>query len=168
MTDEIVLRSLEVLAIGPGSGFRSKPARLTQLQSLHTVQFPELPEPTDDMSGGLDTLFAHLVERRTDLIVAGSRGGAYVAQMLADRRWAKVLPPQPSILLLGASSTMECVATVLDSGAVVARDVAITFFHGKHDAIFPFSLVRAERSAAGSSLLPRWSTVRADSRHAAV
>lgn len=76
---------LRVLLLGPGSGRCSSPSRFAAVESYHSVECPELPEPEDDLECCVSLAVDALESYRPDLIVCGSRGSIILASLLSRR-----------------------------------------------------------------------------------
>eukprot|EP00818_Percolomonas_sp_WS_P000685 CAMPEP_0117452794 /NCGR_PEP_ID=MMETSP0759-20121206/9829_1 /TAXON_ID=63605 /ORGANISM="Percolomonas cosmopolitus, Strain WS" /LENGTH=939 /DNA_ID=CAMNT_0005245681 /DNA_START=141 /DNA_END=2961 /DNA_ORIENTATION=+ len=98
----------------------------------------DLPEPSEDMSGGLKVLKAHIRETQPELIVASSRGAQFVSQLIEscsedtmdDSADDFVLHPNISFLLL--SAMCRC----------VSNTNPILFVHGIHDVSIPLRSIQ--------------------------
>ena len=137
-------KPLRVLVIGPGAGMVTNPQRLESLKKAFEVSFPELPEPSDKLVEGSNRIHAEIIKFEPNLLVAGSRGGAYVARLIKLRYW------EGATLLLGSSNVLQIAAQIDASKApvtAVSTRVPVLMYHGAQDPIFPIEKARSSLSS---------------------
>ena len=80
-------RKSSILVIPPGSGFNAHPNRMEFLAEKFIVHFPDLPEPpaqsdSEGVAEAIEMCKPYL--RIVSLVIAGSRGSRFVAELLKD------------------------------------------------------------------------------------
>ena len=153
---EVVVPAARLLIIGPGCGFAAKPHRARGIASF-AMRNPQLPEPPaahfpafDPVAAtafepGLDTLRTEITEFEPHVLLAGSRGSAYAAALIATGEWRGVT------LLLGGTDTQGCVSTLdppTSSGALKLHRAPVMIYHGTGDEVNPISAVVAQAVGA--------------------
>ena len=136
---------LTVLVVGPGSAMRSDPERFAALQSQHTLECPEVPEPEDDLEGCVQAVVECMGRCQPDLLLCGSRGAIALAALISRGLWAG-----PSLLLSGVK-TIDCICAWRD-GNVEYFGTPLTLYHGTEDESTRVALVREEAAAAAGAV----------------
>jgi hypothetical protein len=140
MADDERERKLRVVVVGPGSGFLKRSECAQAVRDAFNIDIPVIPEPTDDLDGGVKLLERVLGDPfPADVLVASSRGGAYAAELIARKLWSG------ATMLLSCSSTSRCV-TMDVGGNVTAAGVPVFMVHAALDGIYPIDPVRQECS----------------------
>ena len=98
----------------------------------------EVPEPVNGFNNGITKLKQAILKKKPKLLVAGSRGGKYVANLLSTKAWTG------PTLLFGAMSTSEATSK--------CNNCSLLLIHGTKDTLNPIFRVRNEVETSSSTL----------------
>src|SRR5690606_33182301 len=75
-----------LLVVGKGLG-REKISKLKEEFSDQAVVIPDIPDPADDVDEGVRIMKEMIKKEEFDVLVAGSRGGKVVAELVNSGTW---------------------------------------------------------------------------------
>lgn len=142
---------LQVLVIDPSSSLRRDPRRFCLAQQHFLLEFPEMPEPFDDLAACVEVVKATLEAAASNfnVLMATSWGASVVAAVIEQGAW------QGPTLLLGGAGTLDCMAKFVDEGdgSIEYFNVPICLYHGSQDELHPILDVRTQATAACRSVM---------------
>lgn len=96
-----------------------------------------IPEPTDDIETGFNTLKDWIERWKPDVLIASSRGGKLAGKLIQSKIWSG---PTLLISAMSVSSSIECSKGKTSEACVPG--IPIIVVHGINDVTIPINAVR--------------------------
>ena len=71
-----------ILIVEKGFGASKLPLLQAHLRQDTEIQIPVIPEPTDDLNGGVEIVISTIKEFKPDVLIGSSRGGKVIGKLL--------------------------------------------------------------------------------------
>ncbi|ETO25315.1 hypothetical protein RFI_11823 [Reticulomyxa filosa] len=134
-----------VLLISPGvSGVSFYLKQLELKYGKENAQIVYLPEPATHLKEGTEQLLDVINKFHPDILVAGSRGGKFMAEVLThltDEKSSKDNKPKFGVLLLSA----------MDTTRIISSGFPVLLYHSERDGTNPYQSVQEECSVFQST-----------------
>eukprot|EP01129_Flabellula_baltica_P001568 TRINITY_DN11524_c0_g1_i1.p1 TRINITY_DN11524_c0_g1~~TRINITY_DN11524_c0_g1_i1.p1 ORF type:complete len:193 (+),score=43.21 TRINITY_DN11524_c0_g1_i1:79-657(+) len=129
--------SLKILVISKGLGGGETGTKYQKIKSLAPLSIiPSLPEPNDAIEEGIEILQQHIHTYHPDIIIASSRGGKYLYQLI-ERGIYK-----------GACLLISCMHT----SGIIRPGIPFVVVHGVEDHTNPVFRVRMDMENASEEI----------------